>query len=298
MLDIKTYFKCLYSAFNDTLDHDGVEHAGYLAFLSLLGAFPFLVFLFAIVGFIGKSELGLQLINIILDNDLLPNKVLDALTPRIDEISSGPPQGLLTFAICGAIWTASSTVDGLRTILNRAYRVSTPPAYIWRRLMSIFEFLVLTAIIIFGLFMLIIGPNLWEATKQSLHLYELQEYLDFSYFEGEHSWDFIRYGITYFILFFSICATYIILPNTKQTIKSIIPGAALVLFLWIIAASLFSTYLKNFDQVNIIYGSLGGIIAFLLFFYLTAMIFIFGAEYNYHLETAKGNRIIEKEKSQ
>jgi membrane protein len=68
-----------------------------------------------------------------------------------------------------------------------------------------------------------------------------------------------------------------------------------VIILWFIAGTLFSKYLSNFDQVNIIYGSLGGIIAFLLFFYITAMIFIYGAELNYRLQKAIGNKIEEKE---
>jgi membrane protein len=58
---------------------------------------------------------------------------------------------------------------------------------------------------------------------------------------------------------------------------------------------LFSIYLSNFQQVSIIYGSLAGVIAFLLYFNFTAMIFIYGAELNYCLQKAIGNKIEEKE---
>src|SRR5690606_16203080 len=108
----------------------------------------FLVFFVAIVGFIGQSELGTKFIDLFITGQLLPDEVKAAILPRIEEIMSGPPQGLLTIAIIGTIWTASSAVEGVRTILNRAYRVSTPPAYWWRRLFSIMQFLVLVAIII------------------------------------------------------------------------------------------------------------------------------------------------------
>ncbi len=173
MLSPRKILQCSYKALVDTINHDGIEHAGYLAFLFLLSIFPFLVFMFAIAGFIGQTEIGLKLISIILDNKLIPENILKSLAPRFKEIESGPPQGLLTFAIVGAIWTASSAVEGVRTILNRAYRVHTPPAYILRRLLSIGQFLVLAAIIILVLLLLIIVPQLWENIKPFISLHNI-----------------------------------------------------------------------------------------------------------------------------
>lgn len=290
MITPKKFFKCAYDALVDTINHDGIEHAGYLAFLSLLSIFPFLVFMFAIAGFIGQTDIGLKLISIILDNKIIPDKILIALGPRFEEIESGPPQGLLTFAIVGAIWTASSTVEGLRTILNRAYRVHTPPAYIWRRLLSIGQFIVLTGIIIIVMFLLIIFPEIWENAKPFLHLNNM----DLHNTVIPDIWHYARYATTSFILFIVVCITYFILPNIKQNWKSVTPGALIVIILWFFAGSLFSGYLSNFNQVNIIYGSLGGFIASLLFFYITAMIFVYGAELNFQIEKAMGHKIEEK----
>lgn len=292
MLSPRKIIKCSYKALNDTINHDGIEHAGYLAFLSLLSLFPFLVFMVAIAGFIGQTEIGLKLISIIVENRLIPANVLKALAPRFQEIESGPPQGLLTFAIVGAIWTASSAVEGLRTILNRAYRVHTPPAYILRRLLSIGQFLVMVAIIIVVLFLLIIIPQIWESAQPFINLHKL-------HLENEiimYIWPYARYVITILILFLVVCTAYFILPNIKQKWMAVTPGAFCVVVLWFISGTLFSSYLSNFNQVNIIYGSLGGFIAALLFFYIAAMIFIYGAEFNYHIEEAIGHKLVEKKK--
>lgn len=294
MLSVKKILRCFYDAAYDSVMHDGIEHAGYLAFLSLLSVFPFLVFFVAIASSFGESEIGIRLINIILDNDLIPKNIIPGLKPRIEEIASGPPQSLLTLAIVGSIWTASSMVDGLRTILNRAYRVSTPPAYIWRRLMSIAEFIILTALLTLVTFILIIAPNIWSNLESSLHLSERNDYSELKIFFQSTLWGYIRYCITILILFFVVVSLYIILPNTKQSFSSVSCGAAVVILLWFVTGSLFSKYLSNFEQVSIIYGSLGGIIAFLLFFYFTAMIFIYGAELNYCLQKATGKKIEEK----
>jgi membrane protein len=298
MLSIKTLGKCLYEALVDTIAHDGIEHAGYLAFLAMLSLFPFLVFFIAIVGFFGQTEIGLKLIHLILANNIIPTSIMPALEPRINEIASGPPQGLLTVSIIGAIWTASSAVDGLRTILNRAYRVSTPPAYIWRRLMSIAEFIILTTILIFVTFLLIIAPNIIENLKHVLPIHKLHKLIAMHGYGVGETWTYLRYTVSTIVLFLAVSISYIWLPNTKQSWRSVAPGALIVILAWFAAGTLFSVYLSDFQQVNIIYGSLGGIIAALLFFYINAMIFIYGAEFNYRIEKALGHTIEEKVETQ
>ena len=91
-----------------------------------------------------------------------------------------------------------------------------------------------------------------------------------------------------------VCISYYVLPNIRQKWIAVVPGALCVVILWFVSGVLFSGYLSNFNQVNIIYGSLGGLIAALLFFYITAMIFVYGAEFNYHIEQAMGHKIKEK----
>ena len=264
------------------ITHDGVEHAGYLAFLSILSVFPFLVFLVAAVGFVGQSQIGTEFVALILDNEIIPIDVRSALQPRIAEIVSGPPQGLLTISIVGAIWTASSAVEGIRTVLNRAYRVEDTPAYIWRRLMSIAQFLILTLVIILGMLGFIVIPNLWH---------RIEEYVPFIELFEESYWSYLRFGLMALVSYCVVTAFYVVIPNTTLRWWNASRGAIIVVILWMLFGQLLTAYLSNFNQVNLIYGSLGGIIAALLFFYVSALIFIFGAELNYHLEKARGRRI-------
>lgn len=287
---INKLWKCLYDAGYYTIHHDGVEHAGYLAFLGLLSLFPFLVFFVAIAGLIGESHQSSEMVKTIIS--VMPEQVVAALKPRINEIVSGPPQGLLTISIIGVIWTASSAVEGLRTILNRAYRVETPPAYIWRRLLSIAQFLALTAITIIGMAFLVVWPVVWSWFETALNI---KSVIDNSGLADNLG--YVRYGLSSMIVFLAIATSYYILPNIKQRWVATVPGALIVLLLWLLCAEIFTAYLSNFDQINSIYGSLGGIIASLLFFYMTALIFIFGAEFNYFLEKAMGRKIIQREKA-
>ncbi|MGB1539569.1 MAG: YihY/virulence factor BrkB family protein, partial [Rickettsiales bacterium] len=288
MKRLKDFLLCFYKAGENTVYHDGIEHAGYLAFLGLLALFPFLVFLMALGGTLGRDLATPELIELIISN--LPEHMVEGVRPRVEEIINGPSQGLLTVAILGAIWTSSSAVEGIRTVLNRAYRVHTPPRYIWRRLVSIVQIIMiitmLTVIIICGMAMLVVWPVAWEYIKQVV---------SFDMWSATEDFRNVSYMVASLLLLFVISFLYYVITNVKQTLRSVLPGAIVAVIGWMGAAKLFSYYLARFEMVNLIYGSLGSIIAALLFFYILGVIFIYGAEFNYLLMKLMGERIEEKE---
>jgi membrane protein len=262
--------KILRIAIFDTVKQDGIEHAGYLAFLSILSLFPCLIFLAAIVGFIGASEVGSNFINSILNS--APQEMVQALAPRINEIISGPPQTFLTLAIIGVIWTASSSVEGCRTILNRAYRIHYPPPYILRRLVSIVQFFVIISIVVAGIVIFVVAPNLLQEAEKGL---SISLRIDYDLY-------YIRYFAIFFLLVTATSLLYFALPNANQKFSQTFPGSILTVVLWTCLEHAFSIYLDNFHQFSFVYGSLAGVIISLMFFYLISLIFILGAEFNYH----------------
>lgn len=251
----------------DTVRQDGIEHSGYLAFLLLLSFFPFLIFIFSILGIFGDTKIGVQIITSIITST--PKEVGEGLKPYINEIISGPPHSLLTIAILGVIWTASSSVEGCRTILNRAYRIEFPPPYLLRRLISIGEFFVITFVIVIGIIIFVIIPNFLEEAKADLFIFNYDFYR-------------LRHATFLALLTGATALLYYALPNAKQKFTQTVPGSIVAVALWIVVEHIFSLYLENFHQVNFVYGSLAGIIIALLFFYFISVIFIFGAEFNYH----------------
>ena len=254
----------------DTIRHDGIEHAGYLAFLSILSFFPSLIFLIAVIGLFGESKIGTDFLHELVSS--LPNEMSRGLTPRINEIISGPRDGYLTIAIIGVIWTASSSVEGCRTILNRAYRVAFPPPYILRRLVSIFEFFIIIIVIISGILVFVVVPLILKYFEKQ---FSLSLKIDYDFF-------YLRQLAIFVILTISTSVLYYALPNAKQKISQTIPGSILAVILWVTLVDFFSLYLENFDQMNFVYGSIAGIIISLMFFYLISLVFIFGAEFNYN----------------
>lgn len=267
---IQLNYRIFRMAVIDTIRQDGIEHAGYLAFLSILSLFPFLIFLVSIISHFGGSEACIKFISLALDS--LPGEVSETLTPRVNEILSGPPQTLLTIAAVGVIWTASSSVEGCRTILNRAYRIEFPPPYIFRRLVSIIEFFAIIVTISVGTLSFVIAPNILKFIG-----------IKFNFVFGVNSNLIeLRYFGICLLLFCAVSLFYYILPSAKQAITQTIPGSILTVSLWVVVEKFFSHYLQNFHQFNFVYGSMAGIIISLMFFYVINLIFIFGAEFNYH----------------
>ncbi len=278
----------LYRAGYNLVYNDGIEMAGYLTFLSLLSLFPFLVLIVAAFGFIGQGALGAQFVQFLVEH--LPEDAMQSLLPRIDEITSGPPQGLLTVAIVAAIWTSSSLVEGMRSVLNRAYKVSEPPHYFFRRMLSILQILMFTMLIIVIMAIMVFAPFVMQlfmsATGMMVPLAIEHLFIDYFVFIGAG------------LLFTGVASLYYVLPNVKQRLAAVAPGAALVVVLWLGGTSAVSFYLDNIGTVNIIYGSLSSLIATLIFFFVMNIIFIYGAEFNHLLFEILGGNVVEKEHSE
>ncbi len=272
---MKNIFQNLYYAIVRMIEHDGVEHSGYMAFMMLLSIFPFFIFILAFTSFFGLSELGEMFIWLTIDN--LPQNSIEAIKDRIGEMIADPPQGLLTLAIFGTLWTSSSFVECLRTILNRVYEVKTLPIYILRRLLSIAQFLIISSAICLAMLIFIIIPIILAKVKYFVILKE--EYESIIYM--------LKYIIVFLSLFITISSLYYLIPNISLKFADVAPGALLTVILWLISGYLLSKYIIYYNQLSLVYGSLGSVIITLIFFYMINMIFIIGAEFNFLMSHKK-----------
>lgn len=283
---MKFIISCLWKAIVRTVDQDGVEHSGYMSFMMILAIFPFFVFLLSLTSFFGASEVGQQFIEFILDNT--PNEAAESFAYRVKELSSAPPQSLMTLAIVGTIWTASSFVECLRTILNRVYDITSPPNYIFRRMLSIVQFLLLTVAIAIIMFIFVVAPVIIAKVPVLLEITNKIK-AEYDLISG-HNFDILKNILVFGSLFFTVSSLYYIIPNVKLSYKQVVPGALLCSILWILSGNLLSKYIKYYNQLSIVYGSLGSIIITLIFFYVINMLFIYGAEFNYLVR----DKIIER----
>jgi membrane protein len=265
---LRRFAQQLYRAGWRLTEHDGLMVAGYMAFAAFTSLFPFLIFLAALVSVLGTRETADQIVEGMFL--FLPGDVARTLAPAVHEVMAGRRGGLLTFGVLATLWTASSGVEALRDALNRAYEAKDWQPIWWRRLQSMVVVVVGALILFVASLAVILGPVLWR----------LLEIFGRPSTEEELVWTIGRYAVGTVVLAAGLVALHRWLPNHHLLTRAVLPGALLTLGLWLLGASLFSLYLGTVADYSGVYGSLGGVVITLFFFYLTAALFIFGAEYN------------------
>jgi len=265
---IKTLGRLLKRALRRFAEDEGSVHAGHAAFSTLLALFPFLIFLTTLAAFFGAAQRADHFVA--LTFNFLPPEVAKTLAPTIKEVMSNKRGSLLTISMIGTVWAASSGVEALRAALNRAYDVARPRGFVFRRLQGVALMTLAAGVVLVVTSIVVVGPLIWKFAT--------------THFEIPRSWTWLwlgaRFGFAVLVIFAGAAVLYRWLPDHAPGWRYIWPGAVLTAVLWMGLANLFSVYLKNVGQYHAVYGSLGGIIMTLVFFFASAIIFVFGAEWN------------------
>ena len=256
------------AAWRLVMTDEGLELSGYIAFTAFFSLFPFLIFLAALAGFLGDSDTADEFIAAMFN--LMPDDVAGTLAPAVSEVLGGREGGLLTVGILATLWFASNGIEALRVGLNRAYGAHEARALWWRRLQSI-GFVIVGGVVIFFLSLaVILGPLVWRVLGPAVH----------DVLEARLVFFTARYLMAILMLLGGLLLLHRWLPNTKQAYRRVLPGVCVTAVLWLMGASAFSWYIGNLADYAAFYGSLGGVAITLMFFYVSAIIFIFGAEVN------------------
>jgi membrane protein len=260
--------RILWQAIMHLIDDGGMTYAGHIAFMTLFSMFPFLIFLTTLAGELGQTEEVREFITIALG--LLPPEVSEAIRPAIEQVIATRRTGLMTVSILASLWAVSSGIEALREALNKAYGVEEPRSIWFCRLQSLLFTVIFSIGIIIVMLVFVVWPVVWSYVDPHIEVHL------------EWSWtkEAMRYLLTIVIFYLIVTLLYRWLPSRHLGWREILPGAAVTVVLWLALASLFSLYLQNLGRFSVTYGSLGGIVLTLMFFYLSALIFIFGAEIN------------------
>lgn len=250
------------------LDDGGTLLAGHIAFASLFALFPFIIFLTTLAGEVGQSAAARDFVDLGLG--ALPDEVRRSIKPAVDEVLKGGRQGLMTLSIVASLWAVSSSFEAARYALNLAFEVKQTRAIWWQRLQSILMVLMFAIGIILIMLTTVAAPIMWT----------LVDLFDFAPIEWRLRYGAIRLVLSAILLLALVLPLYVWLPNRRLSVTDVLPGAVLAVFMWLVGASFYSWYLLNLGRFTVTYGSLGGVVATLLFFYISALIFIFGAEVN------------------
>lgn len=271
--------KFFIEAVGSFIKHDGMVMAGYLAFLTMLALFPFVIFLVSLAGFFGQSDAGPQALEIMFEN--MPADVAKVLQGPIETMIKTTDKSIMTFSILGALWVSSSAIDAARLAIVRAFGSVSRRPYLRRRAEGLLLVILSASSIIIGMTILVFGPVAWKILISYIPL-EADWHL---------IWNLVRLSVSVSLIFGALCLSYFILkPRSLDQRSPVMAGAFITLALWMSTGSGFSLYLKHFGNYDVTYGSLAGAIIALMFFYFISASYILGAEVNaalYHQRLKK-----------
>jgi membrane protein len=264
----RAIWRVVWPAVDHFVSDKGFIYAGYIAFTSIFALFPFLIFLLTLAGFMGQSEAAAASIE--LAYEILPPEVVGVLRPVVEEIRTHASTRLLTVSILLTLWFSSSGFESLRVAVNLAHGVHEYPHFLWSRLQSIALTVLSAVIVILAMLALVVGPVLGQVVA----------FLSQGKVVEPDIYALLRQAIGGLLLLGLFSGLYAILPHVNVRASEIFPGAVVGAALWMISAKIYSLYLQNLSAYTVTYGSLAGIVLTLFFFYISAIIFIFGAQLN------------------
>ena len=262
------YLKAAWTAYRQLTVNDGWAMASHVALSGLLALFPFLIFLTAVASFLGTRQLSETAVSLLFG--ALPAAVAAPMAIEVHNVLTGQRGDLLTFGAVLALWFASSGVESLRLALNRAYdELDERWFYITRLRALFFVFLGVVGLLVLA-FLVVLGPTILQIAAR--YVPELASL--------PLSVSILRYVITIAILFLVLMATHLWLPTGTRRIADVLPGIALTLFAWLLAAVGFGFYLVNFASYASTYAGFAGATIALVFLYFLSVFFVAGGEYN------------------
>ena len=252
--------------------------AAALTYYAVLALFPAVIALTSLLGLVGQGTQSVETLLGVVD-DLGGASMVDTVRQPLLDLSQSQGAGLaLVLGLLGALWSASGYVGAFGRAMNRVYEIPEGRPF-WKlrptMLLLTTVLLVLVAIALLGL--VLTGP-VADSVGRALGLG--------STFLTVFS--IVKWPVLLGVVVVVVALLYYATPNVKQPrLRWVSVGAVLAILTWVVLSAAFGFYVANFSSYDKTYGTLGGVIAFLLWLWLTNLALLFGAELDAELERGR-----------
>jgi membrane protein len=263
-------------------DHDNMfDWAAALTYYSVLSIFPGVVLLTALVGLIGESATQTLIDNV---NTLAPGQSKDTIVNVIDELSgSASIAGPVAIAgLLGALWSASGYIGGFIRASNTIYGIEEGRP-IWKTLPLRIVLTLATVILLAACALgVVLTGDIADRVGNMLGLGDT----------GVFIWSIAKWPVLALLASLAIALLYWAAPNVRHPgFRWLTPGSTIAVLLWVAASAGFAFYVANFASYNKVYGSLAGVIVFLVWLWIANLAILLGAQLD--AELARGKEIEE-----
>ena len=255
------------------------DAAAALTYYAVLSIFPALLAMISIVGLVGNPQTIVKTLTDVVSS-VGPASAVDTFKGPIEGLtkSSGTAGVMVIVGIAAALWTASGYVGAFMRASNVIYEVEEGRSFIKLRPLQMLVTLVLVLLLALVLVALVLTGPIASAVGSAVGLGGTAVTV----------WNIAKWPVLFLVVVFMITLLYYASPNAKLGgLKSIAPGSALAIVVWLVASAAFAFYVANFGSYNKTYGALGGVIIFLVWLWLTNVAILLGAELNAERERSR-----------
>lgn len=253
------------------IKNDFANAAGEMAYMTALGIFPFMLFIMAVFGWLGKSFFINKVIFAL--STVAPKGVIELINDVLNEVAIFKSGKLM--AICGFFVTLFLTSNAIAVIikgLNRANDIQENRSFLKVRFLSILMVFVNT-------FFLFISINLIVLGKVILNFIGFYLSIPMNIIDTIL---IIRWPIAFLTLFLLAVINYYVLPAKDFSVKrkSVIPGSLFFCIFWLLGSWGFSLYVNALGTYNRVYGAIGAFAVLMVWLYYSSIILLIGAQVN------------------
>jgi len=285
-LDVKlSWREILERTFNEAIWKDNcLALAAQLAYYFFFALFPTLLFLVALASYFPVTTLIDDMFRPL--GGFMPPEALTLITDQLTKISDSEDTGLMTLGMLLAVSSSSAAMTAIIDTLNRAYGIDESRPW-WRvRLTAIALTIGVSLFILISFALVIVGPTV--ATRLAA---EWQLGAAF-----EWTWKILQWPVVFALVSLGIALIYYFAPDADQDWTWLTPGSLAATILWLIASLGFKYYVANWGNYTETYGLIGAVMILLLWFYISGLVILLGAEMNAEIEHASPHGKDEGEK--
>jgi membrane protein len=257
-------------------------HAAELGFYFLFALFPTLFCAGTILGMAARSahQISDKLLEYLAL--VIPTTALGTVLTTFNETTAAASSGKVTFGSIAAIWSASVGISAIQDTLNEVYKIEDSRRYVVARIYAIALTTFLTVLVTLGLGSML-GGDFFAALADRRLAYPIAATT------AAIGIRIVAWTIASCVLALSFETLYYWAPDWKERHwRWLTPGTAVGVVGWLLASLGFRVYIHYFNTYTVTYGSLGAVIILLMWFYISGLMLLVGAEIDTVIDAACG----------
>jgi membrane protein len=246
--------------------------AAQLAYYFFFALFPALLMLIAIASYFPYQQLVNDLFGVA--GGFVPPEAIRIITDQLAKIASGEQGGLFTLGFLTTLWSSSAAMTAIIDTLNSAYDIQEGRPWWKVRLIAIGLTVGVALFILVSFGLVLAGPTLAERLADRFYLGAAFEW----------TWKIAQWPVIFALVAAAIALVYYFAPDAEQDWVWLTPGSIFATTLWLLASLGFKYYVSNLTDYTETYGALGGVMVLMLWFYISGLVILIGAEMNAEIE--------------